>query len=68
MYYFISESADTPQASEWKPLASKRLTVTTKTKSTSGTYYVFLKLVDSSNVEMVQQPLIVKFDTEQNNN
>jgi Mg-chelatase subunit ChlD len=68
MYYVIKQSSATPEASEWKPLASKRLTVTTKTNTTSGTYYVFLKLVDSSNVEMVQQPLIVKFDTEQNNN
>ncbi|KRE69206.1 vWA domain-containing protein [Paenibacillus sp. Soil750] len=68
MYYVIKQSSATPEASEWKPLASKRLTVTTKTNTTSGTYYVFLKLVDSSNVEIVQQPLIVKFDTEQNNN
>ncbi|MGO4494461.1 VWA domain-containing protein [Paenibacillus sp. 2RAB27] len=68
MYYVIKQSSATPEANEWKPLASKRLTVTTKTNTTSGTYYVFLKLVDSSNVEMVQQPLIVKFDTEQNNN
>ncbi|WP_171628761.1 vWA domain-containing protein [Paenibacillus plantarum] len=68
MYYVIKQTSTTPEANGWKPLASKRLTVTTKTNTTSGTYYVFLKLIDSSNVEMVQQPLIVKFDTEQNNN
>ncbi|OCT14149.1 hypothetical protein A8709_25225 [Paenibacillus pectinilyticus] len=68
MYYVIKQTPTTPDAGEWKQLAAKRLTVTTKTNTTSGTYYVFLKLVDSSNIEMVQQPLVIQFDTEQNNN
>lgn len=68
MYYVIKQSATEPSASEWKPLGAKRLTVTTKTNTTSGTYYVFLKLVDTDNIEMVQQPLVIQFDTEQNNN
>ncbi|KRE93065.1 hypothetical protein ASG89_06015 [Paenibacillus sp. Soil766] len=70
MYYVIKPSSEKPEvgSSDWKPLASKRLTVTTRTNTTSGTYYVFLKMVDSSNVEIVQQPFAVQFDTEQNNN
>ncbi|WNR42376.1 vWA domain-containing protein [Paenibacillus roseipurpureus] len=68
MYYVIKQSATAPEAGEWKQLASKRLTVTTKTNTTSGTYYVFLKLVDSSNIEKVQEPLVIQFDTEQYNN
>lgn len=68
MYYVIKQSAAAPEATEWKQLAAKRLTVTTKTNTTTGTYYVFLKLVDSANIEIVQQPLVIQFDTEQNNN
>ncbi|MDR6549545.1 vWA domain-containing protein [Paenibacillus qinlingensis] len=68
MYYAIMPSSASPEKSDWKPLTSKRLTVTTKTNTTIGTSYVFLKLVDSSNVEIVQQPFSVQFDTEQNNN
>jgi Mg-chelatase subunit ChlD len=68
MYYVIKTTEAAPEASEWKQLAAKKLTVTTKTNTTTGTYYVFLKLVDSANIEIVQQPLVIGFDTEQNNN
>lgn len=68
MYYVIKENSNTPTAAEWKTLAAKKLTVTTKTSSTTGTYYVHFKLVDSSGIENVYSPKVIQFDTEQNNN
>ncbi|WP_222429887.1 vWA domain-containing protein [Paenibacillus cremeus] len=68
MYYVINTTSGTPAASEWKKMAASRLTVTTKTDSTEGTYYVHLKLVDSENIETIIESMPISMDTTQNRN
>ncbi|MFK7696067.1 vWA domain-containing protein [Paenibacillus sp. HJGM_3] len=67
-YYLIStDSAVPPEYAAWKKLPSTRLTVTTETDVTKGTYYVFLKLVDDQGIASISPtPVAIQFDMEQN--
>jgi Mg-chelatase subunit ChlD len=67
MYYAIKTSNVQPdeKSAEWKRLTSYRLNLTTKPDESKGSYYVFLKLVDTSGVYFLSEPMEIKFDTEQ---